>query len=79
MPDLIPEKPIRLHGKCTREWIGYGIKDGKIVRDETTPEFMFSDEYLRKVVTHSTVEAQQLSIFLADLYNEYHDKPLDAD
>ncbi len=76
---LSRKSPLGYMEKCTREWIGYGIKDGKIVRDETTPEFMFSDEYLRKVVTHSTVEAQQLSIFLADLYNEYNDKPLDAD
>lgn len=71
--------PLGFMEKCSREWIGYGVRDGKIVRDVTTPDYMFRDEYLRKVVTHSTVEAQQLGIFLADLYEEYHDKAEDAD
>lgn len=76
---LSRKSPLGYMEKCTREWIGYGVRDGKIVKDETTPAYMFSDEYLKKVVTHSTVEAQQLSVFLADLYEEYHDKPEDAD
>jgi len=40
---------------------------------------MVEDEYLRKVLIHSTTEAQQLSVFLKDLYSEYHDLPDDAD
>jgi len=60
--------------KCTREWIGYGVKDGKVVRDETTPASMLCEEYLKKVIIHATVEAQQLSKFLPALYAEYKDK-----
>lgn len=56
-----------------------GVRDGKIVKDDTTPDYMFSDAYLKKVITHSTVEAQQLGVFLADLYEEYHELPDDAD
>ena len=76
---LSRKSPLGFMEKCTREWIGYGVRDGKVVRDETTPEFMMSDAYLKKVITHSTIEAQQLGVFLADLYEEYHDKPDDAD
>lgn len=76
---LSRQSPLGYMEKCSREWIGYGVKDGKIVKDESTPEYMFSDEYLKKVITHSTVEAQQLGVFLADLYEEYHELPDDAD
>jgi hypothetical protein len=65
--------------KISREWIGWGLKDGKPYRDLTTPEYMFEEDYLRKVMVHSTVEAQQLSKFLPELYAEYHDKPDDTD
>lgn len=65
--------------KCTREWIGYGVKDGKVVRDETTPDSMLCEAYLKKVMIHATSEAQQLSKFLPELYAEYKDKPDDED
>lgn len=65
--------------KVTLEWIGYGVKDGKIWRDETTPEYMFGEEWLRMALTHTTVEAQQLGKFLPELYAEYSGKPDDAD
>jgi hypothetical protein len=65
--------------KCTREWMGWGVKDGRVVRDETTPASMLCEEYLGKVITHATVEAQQLSIFLPQLYAEYKDKADDED
>ncbi len=65
--------------KVTREWIGYGVKDGQIYRDETTPDWMLTEAYLKKVITHSTTEALQLSKFLPQLYAEYKDLPLDAD
>lgn len=65
--------------KITREWIGYGVKDGKVLFDESTPSAMLCEEYLKKVLIHGTTEAQQLSIFLPELYAEYHDKPDDAD
>lgn len=76
---LSRQSPLGYMEKCTREWIGYGVRDGKIVRDETTPAEMLTDAYLKKVITHSTVEAQQLGVFLADLYAEYKDLPDDAD
>lgn len=65
--------------KVTREWIGYGVRDGQIVIDETTPDWMLNEGYLKKVITHSTTEAQQLSKFLPQLYDEYKDQPIDAD
>jgi len=65
--------------KITREWIGYGVEDGEIVRDLSTPDWMLSEQYLKKVITHSTTEAQQLSKFLPELYAEYKDLPDDAD
>jgi hypothetical protein len=71
--------PIGGMEKITREWIGYGVKDGKVWRDESTSADMLSEEYLHKVMVHATVEAQQLSKFLPELYAEYKDKPDDAD
>ncbi len=65
--------------KITREWIGYGIRDGAVARDETTPASMLSEEYLKKVIIHATTEAQQLPKFLPQIYAEYKDQPDDAD
>jgi hypothetical protein len=65
--------------KISREWIGYWVKDGKVIRDTETPKEMLCNEYLHKVLIHSTVEAQQLSKFLPEIYAEYHNKPDDAD
>ena len=71
--------PLGFMEKCTREWIGYGVKEGKVFFDESTPSSMLCEEYLEKVLIHGTVEAQQLSKFLPELYTEYKDKPDDAD
>jgi hypothetical protein len=76
---LSRKSPLGIMEKCTREWIGWGVKDGKVVRDKTTPASMLCEEYLKKVIIHSTVEAQQLSRFLPDLYAQYKDKPDDED
>ncbi len=66
--------------KISREWIGYGIdEDGRVFFDETTPKWMLCEEYLRKVLIHNTVEAQQLALFLPKLYKQYHELPDDAD
>ena len=65
--------------KITREWIGYGVKEAKVVRDETTPDSMLCEQYLKKVIIHATTEAQQLSKFLPELYARYKDLPDDAD
>jgi len=76
---LSRRSPLGFMEKCTREWIGYGVKDGKVFRDETTPASMLCEEYLKKVIIHATVEAQQMSMFLPELYAEYKDKPDDED
>jgi hypothetical protein len=76
---LSRKSPLGIMEKCTREWIGWGVKDGKVVRDETTPASMLCEEYLKKVIIHSTVEAQQLSKFLPELYAQYKDKADDED
>jgi len=65
--------------KVTREWIGWSVKDGELVIDESTPEWMRNEGYLKKVLIHGTVEAQQLSKFLPQLYAKYKDLPDDAD
>jgi hypothetical protein len=65
--------------KITREWIGYGGQDGKVIRDWTTPDSMLCEAYLKKVIIHATSEAQQLSKFLPELYAQYKDKPDNED
>ena len=57
--------------KRTREWIGYGVKDGKIYFDKSTPSYMLSVEYMKKVLFHNIVEAQRLNKILPELYAEY--------
>ncbi|MDR1807922.1 MAG: hypothetical protein LBR33_08445 [Propionibacteriaceae bacterium] len=65
--------------KITREWIGWGVADGALAIDTSTPDWMLTEAYLKKVVTHGTVEAQQLGKFLPELYARYKDLPDDAD
>ncbi len=59
-----------------REWLGYGVRDGKLVR---VPETPVDEKFLRKIVLHCTTEMQRLDRLLPALYAEYRDKPLDAD
>jgi DAPG hydrolase PhiG domain len=79
MLTLSRTSPLGIMEKCTREWIGWGVKDGKVFRDESTPASMLCEAYLKKVIIHATVEAQQLSKFLPALYAQYKDLPDDAD
>ena len=58
------------------EWMGYMPKEGKIVRD---PETKVDETYLRNVLAHNTIERQHLLDVLPDLYEAYHELPLDAD
>ena len=58
------------------EWIGWRPKDGKIVRVPKTP---CDEAYLRKVAYHTLIEWYHLCTWIDDLYEEYHDKPFDAD
>lgn len=69
--------PLGFMEERTREWIGYYIKDGKVVRDENTPAELVSLPYMRKLLTHQTIESQHLARFLPDLYSEYKDRPAD--
>lgn len=58
------------------EWMGFYPKDGKIIRSASTP---VSEEYLKNVLIHNTVEHLHTLRFLPELYAEYHNKPMDAD
>ncbi len=58
-----------------REWIGYGVRDGQIVRVEETP---VEEAFLRKVVIHSASEMQHLDVLLPLIYDKYKDLPMDA-
>ncbi len=58
-----------------REWIGYGISDGKIVR---VPETPVDEAFLKKVVKHCTIEMMRLDDILPALYETYRDTPPDA-
>ena len=69
--------PLGIMELRTRKWYGYTVIDGKVVRDKATPSSMLCNEFLRKYIIHTTIEAQQLSKFLPRLYAEYHDKPDD--
>ena len=58
------------------EWIGWRPKNGQIVRDARTK---CDEAYLRKVAYHTLIEWYHLMTFINDLYEEYHNLPMDAD
>lgn len=58
------------------EWIGWRPCEGKLIRDRRTK---CDEAYLRKVARHTLIEWQHLTDFINDLYEEYHDQPIDAD
>ena len=59
------------------EWIGWRpSKDGKLVREEGTH---CDEDYLHKVAIHTLIEWYHLMSFINELYDEYHDQPIDAD
>lgn len=58
------------------EWIGFRPKAGKIVRE---PRTKCDEAYLRKVAYHTLIEWYHMMDFINDLYEEYHDLPVDAD
>ncbi|MCD7957153.1 MAG: hypothetical protein LUG93_15675 [Lachnospiraceae bacterium] len=63
--------------KRTREWIGYGVENGKIYFDKETPDYMFSVEWMKQVLFHNITEAQRLDMILPELYETYKDIPDD--
>lgn len=58
------------------EWMGYWAKDGKIIRDEETP---VDETYLKNVLMHNTIERAHLAQVLPDLYEAFHDQPINGD
>lgn len=59
------------------EWIGWRpARGGQLIRE---PRTACSEEYLRKVAYHTLLEWHHLLDFINDLYEEYHDQPMDAD
>ena len=58
------------------EWIGWRPKDGKLIRDTRTK---CDEAYLRKVAYHTLIEWYHLMDFINELYDTYHDLPIDAD
>lgn len=58
------------------EWIGWRPKNGKLVREMRTK---CDEAYLRKVAYHTLIEWYHMTDFINDLYDTYHDLPLDAD
>lgn len=65
--------------KLSAEWIGWDIKDGKFVYDESTPWWKVTEDWMHMGITHAHTEGQHLADFLPELYAEYADKPMDAD
>ena len=61
--------------QLSREWMGYKPVDGKIVRDD----YPVTEEYLRNIMIHNIMELNHFVKFLPALYEEYKDKPIDAD
>jgi hypothetical protein len=64
------------HERRSREWIGWKPSKGKLIRDPSTP---CNDAYLKKVVIHTLMEWNHVLTFVNELYDEYHDQPIDAD
>lgn len=53
------------------EWLGWYPENGQILRDESTP---CSEEIVRDILIHNTIERQHLYEVLPDLYEAYKDK-----
>lgn len=68
--------PLGQTESLSREWIGWRLVNGKLVRDPKTP---VTEGYLRNVAIHNTMEAEHLPKFLPALYEEYRDQPPDTD
>lgn len=59
------------------EWIGWRPgANNELIRETRTH---CDEDYLRKVAYHTLIEWHHLLDFIDDLYEEYHDRPLDAD
>jgi|GEM_PF-437209 len=65
--------------KLSCGWIGWEIKNGRVVRNEATPWWKTKNDWIKMFLTHTSTEAQHLADILPELYAEYSDKPIDAD
>ncbi len=61
--------------KRTRTWIGYGLKDGKVVRDENA---CCTEKMLKTTLTHQTIEGHYMETLVPELYSRFGDKPADS-
>lgn len=64
------------HERRSVEWIGWRPSNGRLIRE---PRTHCDEAYLRKVAYHTLIEWHHLLEFINDLYEEYHDRPIDAD
>ncbi len=60
--------------KRTRTWIGYGIVDGKVVKDENA---CCTEKMLRDTLHHQSVEGRYLDYLLPELYSRFGNMPED--
>ncbi len=60
--------------KRTRTWIGYGIVDGRVVKDENA---CCTEKMLRDTLYHQSVEGRYLDLLLPELYQRFGDLPGD--
>lgn len=58
--------------KRTRTWIGYGVVDGKVVKDENA---CCTEKMLRDTLYHQSVEGRYLDILLPELYERFGHLP----
>lgn len=68
--------PLGGYERRGREWIGWSPVDKKLVREERTH---CDEAYLHKVMVHTLIEWNHMLTFINDMYEEYHDQPVDAD
>lgn len=59
-----------------RKWLGWRPVNGLLIRD---PYTQCTQEHLKETLIQILVEREHLYSFLHELYEEYHDLPLDAD
>ncbi len=61
--------------KRTRTWIGYGVRDGKVVADENA---CCTEEMLRNILSHQSIEGNYLESLLPELYKKFSGRPEDT-
>lgn len=58
--------------KRTRTWIGYGIVNGKVVKDE---DACCTEKMLRDTLYHQSVEGRYMDILLPEVYSRFGSLP----